>query len=423
MPEDSAASEFGKPGKTAPSLTESCVFGNTLQRAIFWELLKAFGLSLAALTSILLLAGIVAEASQRGLSPPQILVAIPLIIPSLMPYTIPSTTLFATCLVYGRLAHDNEITAIKAAGINVLTVVWPGIFLGLATSIVTIGLYYETIPETQYILRAQFLKDVEEFLYGMLRNDRCINHPRLNYAIWVRQVQGRRLLDATFKRRDAKGNYDLVVRAREAELTVDSARKQVVVLMRHGEVLSISNGTRAYFEERLWPVQMPDAPLGPERQRKARELTWNQLFERRDEIEEELASTSADIAVAVARQVMPGAPNSLAEHRANLEERLKQTRRELYSVDMELHMRPAVSFGCLCFALVGCPVGIWFSKRDYLSAFITCFLPIVLLYYPLLLCGINLTRNGRFHPMLTMWMCNLVMVGVALVLLRRLIRH
>jgi lipopolysaccharide export system permease protein len=399
------------------------VFGNTLQRAIFWELLKAFVLSLVALTSILLLAGIVAEASQRGLSPPQILVAIPLIIPSLMPYTIPSTTLFATCLVYGRLAHDNEIIAIKAAGVNLLTVVWPGIFLGVATSAITLGLYYQTIPETQYILRAQFLKDVEEFLYGMLRNDRCINHPRLNYAIWVRQVQGRRLLDATFKRRHPKGQYDLVVRAREAELTVDSARKQVVVLMRHGEVLSISNGTRAYFEERLWPVQMPDAPLGPERQRKARELTWRQLYERRDEVQQELASITADIAVTVARLVMPGAPADLAAHRANLEELLKHNQRELHGVAMEMQMRPAVAVGCLCFVLVGCPVGIWFSKRDYLSAFITCFLPIVLIYYPMLLCGINLTRNGRFHPILTMWMCNFVMIGIALVMLRRLIRH
>src|SRR5271165_4328677 len=109
---------------------ETGVFGSILQRSIFWELIKAFALSLIALTGILLLAGIVAEASQRGLTPTQILAAIPLIVPSLMPYTIPSTTLFATCLVYGRLAHDNEIVAIKAAGINLLTVVWPAVVLG-----------------------------------------------------------------------------------------------------------------------------------------------------------------------------------------------------------------------------------------------------------------------------------------------------
>ena len=53
---------------------------------------------------MLLMAGIVAEASQRGLTPLQILAAIPLLIPSTLPYTLPATTLFATCVVYGRLA-------------------------------------------------------------------------------------------------------------------------------------------------------------------------------------------------------------------------------------------------------------------------------------------------------------------------------
>ena len=39
----------------------------------------------------------------------------------------------------------------------------------------------------------------------MLRHERCINHPRLTYAIWVRQVDGRRLLEATFKRAQLQG--------------------------------------------------------------------------------------------------------------------------------------------------------------------------------------------------------------------------
>jgi len=399
------------------------LFGNTLQRMIFWELLKAFSLSLIALTGILLLAGIVAEASQRGLTPPQILAAIPLIAPSLMPYTIPSTTLFATCIVYGRLAHDNEIVAIKAAGINLMTVVWPALLLGALTSVATLGLCFHVIPNTQYMLRTQFLKDVEEFLYTMLKNDRTINHPKLSYAIWVRQVQDRRLVGATFKRRDARGLYDLVAQAREAELRVDSNNKQVLVHMRHGEVFSMPNGTRAYFEDRVWPVPMPDSPLAPQRERKAREMTLPQLQEKRVDILEEIDRVTAEIGLAFARIAMGGAPDDLPAHRLNLESKRKQLGRDLLGVDLEFYMRPAVAAGCFCFALVGCPIGIWFSKRDYLSAFITCFLPMVMLYYPLLLCGINLTRYGRGHPLVLLWPCNLLLVIIGLGLLRRLIRH
>jgi lipopolysaccharide export system permease protein len=85
--------------------------------------------------------------------------------------------------------------------------------------------------------------------------------------------------------------------------------------------------------------------------------------------------------------------------------------------------RPALAFGCLCFVVVGCPIGIWFSKSDYLSAFITCFLPIVVVYYPLLLCGSNLAKNGRVSPLLAMWAANGLMALVALPLYRKLLRN
>src|SRR5690242_11361908 len=143
---------------------------------ILVELLKVFLLSLVGLTGILLLAGIFQEASKNGLSPTQILAIIPLLIPSMLPYTLPATTLFATCIVYGRLAHDNEILAIKAAGINILRVVWPGILLGIIISTVTIYLYYRPIPRTHFLLRTKFLADVEELIYSMLKREGRFGH-------------------------------------------------------------------------------------------------------------------------------------------------------------------------------------------------------------------------------------------------------
>src|SRR5260370_27358792 len=130
-----------------------------LHRMILLELLKVFSLSLLGITGILLMAGIVAEASQQGLGPMQIIAIIPLLIPSTLPYTIPATTLFATCVVYGRLSADNEILAIRASGINLMKVVWPAVVIGLLTSAITMGLYYRTIPYTHHLMRSMFLND------------------------------------------------------------------------------------------------------------------------------------------------------------------------------------------------------------------------------------------------------------------------
>src|SRR5207249_7762125 len=80
------------------------------------------------------------------------------------------------------------------------------------------------------------------------------------------------------------------------------------------------------------------------------------------------------------------------------------------SIHAEWNMRPALAFGCLCFALVGCPIGIWFSKSDYLSAFITCFLPIVIIYYPLMFCMFDLGRAGKVAPWLGVYNADALML-------------
>ena len=56
---------------------------------------------------------------------------------------------------------------------------------------------------------------------------------------------------------------------------------------------------------------------------------------------------------------------------------------------------------------------IWLSKSDYLSAFITCFLPIVVIYYPLMICGSNFAKEGKLHPTLDTWAANGAMGAIA----------
>src|SRR5437899_3157175 len=229
-----------------------------VHRMIFRELLKVFVLSLVGITGILLLAGIIAEATQQGLSPGQILIIIPLLIPSTLPYTIPATTLFAVCTVYGRLAADNEILALKSAGVNVLTVIKPGLLLGVLMSGLTLGLYYHTIPHTHHLLRTLFLNDVEEMLYTMLRKQGQICYPQLQYAMYVKGVEGRKLIGPIFKRRDERYNVDLVAEAREADLRVDLPRQVVMIHMRYC-VASSESGPQAFFDDKIWEVPLPDS--------------------------------------------------------------------------------------------------------------------------------------------------------------------
>jgi len=152
-------------------------------------------------------------------------------------------------------------------------------------------------------------------------------------------------------------------------------------------------------------------------------MTWNEILQRRKEVEREADAYDARIAQAESQLANPGPDASVPVHLGNLKAEKRQRTLEINSLSTELQMRPALSFGCLCFVLVGCPVGIWFSRSDYLSAFITCFLPIVFLYYPLLLCTTNFAKQGQVPPVLSLWAANTVMVLIALVLFRKLLRN
>ena len=58
---------------------------------------------------------------------------IPYIIPSTLPFTVPVSLLFSVTVVYGRLAGDNEIIAVKSSGQSMI-VLWPTILFAAGIS-------------------------------------------------------------------------------------------------------------------------------------------------------------------------------------------------------------------------------------------------------------------------------------------------
>ena len=92
-----------------------------LQRYVIFEVVRAFSLALLTMTAIFVLFMVAAQARDIGLSPQDIVELVPYVIPGTLPYTIPVSLLFAVTVVYGRLAGDNEIIAIKTAGVSVMT--------------------------------------------------------------------------------------------------------------------------------------------------------------------------------------------------------------------------------------------------------------------------------------------------------------
>ena len=84
--------------------------------------------------------------------------------------------------------------------------------------------------------------------------------------------------------------------------------------------------------------------------------------------------------------------------------------------------RWANGFSCLCFVLVGAPMAIIFRNADFLTSFFVCFLPILMIYYPLLILGVDQAKLGTL-PGWSVWMGNVILVLCGLWLMRRVYRY
>jgi lipopolysaccharide export system permease protein len=94
----------------------------------------------------------------------------------------------------------------------------------------------------------------------------------------------------------------------------------------------------------------------------------------------------------------------------------------LHRLYTEPHRRWSAGFSCLCFVWVGAPMAIWLRNRDFLTTFFLCFVPILLVYYPLLVYGVDGAKNGTI-PAFSVWAGNAILLVWGAYLLRKVLRY
>ena len=399
-----------------------------LQRYVLADLIRVFLLALAAVTTIFVMGGVVSEAAKSGFGPVQILLILPYLVPKMMPYTLPAATLFAATAVYGRLAHDNEVVALKASGVNPLQVLWPSLALGAVLSLVAFLLVDRYLPAAQLAMRRMALQEVEQILYDKLRAERVFSNNDLGYSIFVKGVEGRKLISPTFQISGQSGRGAVVARAEEASLKFDLAERVLEVEMYKGSFAQES--VDVYFEKQVFQVTLPN----PASMQRPGDLSLSRLWQRRREIQDEREATQKRLLIQTALALGSGqlrqSPLAATEDvgvpwlaLADLGRDNKQVQREIWRYDTEIAQRWAMPLSCLFFAWVGGPVGIQFQRRDFLSAFFVCFAPIMVCYYPLMMAGVNFGRSGRANPMVVLQLGNAALAVFGFIALRRVLKR
>lgn len=389
-----------------------------LERYVLVELCRVFGVLLSLMTLLLVFVGALGQAREHGLGPWQALQILPFIIPSLLPYTIPVTLLLTVCVVFGRMSGDREIIAAKAAGINVMCLMWPSFFLGGVLSVGSLLLADQVIPWSYGNIERIVALAMEDIFLDVLRTQNQVDIREAGVSITVMGVRDRTLIQPVF-RYTPNNQSTIVTQAEEAQLKFDLQKRQVWLQMKHVYV-DTPGQPRLWFESEEKPFKLPERNS----KRQVRNL-------RLQDIDQAVEKSREDCRLLVQRQALEAAfyltTGDLHRLQGDSLIILDVKRRENAGLERrfrtEYHTRFAMSMSCLFFVMVGSPFAILSGKKQFLTSFLFVFTPILLVYYPVTMMTQNLSKSGTLDPGLSVWAANAVMLAAALIFLRQVSRN
>jgi lipopolysaccharide export system permease protein len=390
-----------------------------LQRYIFFELLRLFLFIVLVLTLLLVFVGVFREASERGLGAVQIFKVLPYVAPSMLPFTIPATLLLTVCVVYGRVAGDQEVIAAKAAGINVMALVNPALLLGAILTMVSFTLTNHVIPWASRNIEAVIAQAGGRIFLDVLESQHQVVDNERGISITVDGVEGSRLLNPEFHK--AYNNKQIIVRAQEASFDFDLKNQEVLVVFKKARMTIAGTNKQEFWTESLpqrFPLQTKKSKL------QARAMSIQEIKNQLWVQEQKLESMERERDWIAATSLILGdferlSKDDFSSHRRQLKKQTS-TNRKLHT---EMHSRFALAGSCFLFVLIGAPFSILQAKQQFLTNFIMVFLPILLVYYPVMFLMINLSKSGSVAPWWSMWIANGLIAIAGLAYLRRVIRH
>jgi lipopolysaccharide export system permease protein len=391
-----------------------------LTRYVLLELLKVFLVSVAGMTLLFILVGVFHEAIKHGLGAKQIVMLLPYVLPQALQFAVPATTLFAACSVFGRLASSNEVVAVKASGISPLALLLPAWVLAFLLSLCEVWLNDLSVSWGRDSIARLVVESVEEIAYGHLQQTG--SYSSRQFSIMVNRVEGKKLIEPLITFQSGDGDLPGTIECKEAIMRSNLADRTLTMTcvnsyIRLGEASTWFPGSSS------WVVPLDDSSRKGNGKGSPSNFALNQLPDETELQMKRLAQIEQQMAAQAAFQMIGGDFNALTGSSwEKLQQQLKDGRERLYRLKMEPYRRWANGFTCLCFVLVGAPAAIWLRNADIMSSFFACFLPILGIYYPLMMLGVAQAKSGSF-PSWGVWIGNVILLGIGVLLTRRVWRY
>jgi len=441
---------------------------NTLNKYLFKQSLIPFLLSVAVITTVLFLQFLIRAVDRflgKGLDALTIFEYLYLNLAWIIALSVPMSLLISSVMTFGRMAQQNEITALKSAGVNLYNIIKPAILFG---SLVGIGLCLFNnfiLPEMNYNAR-------------LLARDIYKKKPELSiepgyfvdmipqYTMIVKEMDGKDFKDVKIFSKNQKSEQTTIY-ANQGSLSSDG--NMITIDLMDGEIHEIDLSDYDYYRKIKFKthqimISMDELMLNrtTESNRTDREMRIpqmideiernkiliSQIYERIENVKKEIGITNlnANTLESIQEEVeklkekqieVSSSENELNDDSiiSNLENKqyilsltnnARQFKNEFTLIEnyektnnkfkVEIHKKFSLPIACIIFILIGAPLGIINKKGGFFIAIVFSFI-FILLYYLFLIGGEEMADRNIIHGGLAMWLPNIVLGIIGLILI------
>ena len=335
--------------------------------------------------------------------------AVGLLVPWIWAYSLPMAMLAATLLVFGRFSADNELTAVRASGVSLISLISPVLLLSLALCVMSAWINMEIAPTCRVAYKKLQFKARAELTKIQLPEGRYIrDFAEKGYIFFIGRNRSGSLDDVKILLLGDKTNVVSIVMAPRGEVVIDEAAKVIRFKLFDAESVNHIGDSPSYVNGDA-SVEIPFGDLTVPKRLGGKPDISNMTFA---ELRAELRDLESRFGSAPAASLAPAQARELLN-------RMRKTRDDTTTpIRVHIHRQIATSFACFGFTLVGIPLGIRVHRRETNIGFVIA-LVLVLVYYGLLLVGMGLDARPEFAPHLIVWVPNFLFQAVGAVLLWR----
>ena len=442
---------------------------NTLNKYLFKQSLIPFLLSVAVITTVLFLQFLIRAVDRflgKGLDVLTIFEYLYLNLAWIIALSVPMSLLISSVMTFGRMAQQNEITALKSAGVNLYNIIKPAILFG---SLVGIGLCLFNnfiLPEMNYNAR-------------LLARDIYKKKPELSiepgyfvdmipqYTMIVKEMDGKDFKDVKIFSKNQKSEQTTIY-ANQGSLSSDG--NMITIDLMDGEIHEIDLSDYDYYRKLKFKthqimISMDELMLNrtTESNRTDREmripqmideikrnkLLISQIYERIENVKKEIGITNlnANTLESIQEEVeklkqkqieISSSENELNDDSiiSNLEDKqyilsltnnARQFKNEFTLIEnyektnnkfkVEIHKKFTLALACVLFTMVGAPLGI-LVRNGGMTIASGLSIAFFLVYYILLIWGEQLADRNLLNPGLGSWLPNIILFISGMVILK-----